>query len=120
DRLHPCIGTLQKNAVAIAQLDVLCAFSERAEALNYVAPEFVQEAGISIEGGRHPVVEQIAQPFIANDVSLSPYRQLLLITGPNMGGKSTYMRQTALIILLAHCGCFVPASSARIGSIDRI
>jgi DNA mismatch repair protein MutS len=120
DRLHPCIGTLQKNAVAIAQLDVLCAFSERAETLNYVAPEFVQEAGICIEGGRHPVVEQIAQPFIANDVSLSPYRQLLLITGPNMGGKSTYMRQTALIILLAHCGCFVPASSARIGSIDRI
>ncbi|MDP2246565.1 MAG: DNA mismatch repair protein MutS, partial [Nitrosomonadales bacterium] len=76
--------------------------------------------GLEIIGGRHPVVEQIAQPFIANDVILTPYRQLLLITGPNMGGKSTYMRQTALIVLLAHCGCYVPATSVWIGSIDRI
>jgi DNA mismatch repair protein MutS len=85
-----------------------------------VAPEFTEEALIEITDGRHPVVEQIAQPFIANDTRLSPYRQLLLITGPNMGGKSTYMRQTALIVLLAHCGCYVPASSARIGPVDRI
>ncbi|PKO26209.1 MAG: DNA mismatch repair protein MutS [Betaproteobacteria bacterium HGW-Betaproteobacteria-8] len=118
--LLPHIPDLQRNASAVAQLDVLSTFAERAEALNYVAPEFSQEAGLEIAGGRHPVVEQIAQPFIANDVALSPYRQLLLITGPNMGGKSTFMRQTALIVLLAHCGCYVPAVSARIGTIDRI
>jgi DNA mismatch repair protein MutS len=114
------IKSLQANASAVAQLDVLSTFAERADALKYVAPEFVQEDGINIIGGRHPVVEQIAQPFIANDVRLSPYRQLLLITGPNMGGKSTFMRQTALIVLLAHCGCFVPAISVKIGQIDRI
>ncbi|MFA6179702.1 MAG: DNA mismatch repair protein MutS [Candidatus Methylopumilus sp.] len=114
------IAVLQGNALAVAELDVLCTFAERALALNYVAPDFVDEAGLEIVGGRHPVVEKIAQPFIANDVALSPYRQLLLITGPNMGGKSTYMRQTALIVLLAHCGSFIPATSARIGSIDRI
>lgn len=120
ETLLPHVQTLQANARAIAQLDVLCCFAERAEASNYVAPEFASEPGIAITSGRHPVVEQIAQPYIANDVSLSPYRQLLLITGPNMGGKSTYMRQTALIVLMACCGCFVPASSARIGEIDRI
>ncbi len=118
--LLPHIPDLQRNASAVAQLDVLSTFAERAEALSYVAPEFSQEAGLEIMGGRHPVVEQIAQPFIANDVALSPYRQLLLITGPNMGGKSTFMRQTALIVLLAHCGCYVPAVSARMGTIDRI
>jgi len=89
-------------------------------ALKYVAPQFSTEAGIQIIGGRHTVVESIAQPFVANDVNLNPYRQLLLITGPNMGGKSTFMRQTALIVLLAHCGSFVPATSAKIGEIDRI
>jgi DNA mismatch repair protein MutS len=120
DELAQEINTLQTNAIAIAQLDVLATFAERAITLNYVAPEFVTEEGIHIVGGRHPVVEQIAQPFIANDVVLSPYRQMLLITGPNMGGKSTFMRQTALIVLLAHCGCFVPAKSAKIGKIDRI
>ena len=120
DQLAPEINALQANAVAVAQLDVLSTFAERARSLNYVAPEFVTEDGVQILGGRHPVVEQIAQPFIANDVALSPYRQLLLITGPNMGGKSTFMRQTALIVLLAHCGCFVPAQSAKIGKIDRI
>jgi len=120
DQLAPEINALQSNAVAVAQLDVLSTFAERAQSLKYVAPEFVSEDGINIVGGRHPVVEQIAQPFIANDVALTPYRQLLLITGPNMGGKSTFMRQTALIVLLAHCGCFVPAQSAKIGKIDRI
>ena len=120
DALSQEINSLQANAFAIGQLDVLSTFAERAIALNYVAPEFVIEEGIHIVGGRHPVVEQIAQPFIANDVVLSPYRQMLLITGPNMGGKSTFMRQTALIVLLAHCGCFVPANSAKIGKIDRI
>jgi DNA mismatch repair protein MutS len=120
DQLMPSIPSLQINAAAVAQLDVLTTFAERASALKYISPEFVNEDGLSIVGGRHPVVEQIAQPFIANDVALSPYRQMLLITGPNMGGKSTFMRQTALIVLLAHCGCFVPAKSAKVGQIDRI
>ena len=124
-QLLPHIATLQANALAVASLDVLCCFAERALSLKYVAPEFVSEAGIHIVKGRHPVVEQISvqasgQPFIANDVVLNPYRQLLLITGPNMGGKSTFMRQTALIVLLAHCGSYVPATSAKIGEIDRI
>jgi DNA mismatch repair protein MutS len=120
DNLAPHIATLQQNAAAAAEIDVLCCFAERAESLNYVRPEFTSEPGINIQGGRHPVVEQLTQPFIANDTVLTPFRQLLLITGPNMGGKSTYMRQTALIVLLAHCGCFVPATSARFGTIDRI
>jgi DNA mismatch repair protein MutS len=129
EALLPHIVTLQMNAGAVASLDVLCCFAERASTLHYVAPVFTQEAGMEIIGGRHPVVEQISnlstqqsspQVFIANDVSLNPYRQLLLITGPNMGGKSTFMRQTALIVLLAHCGCYVPATSAKIGEIDRI
>ncbi|HEY9277531.1 MAG TPA: DNA mismatch repair protein MutS, partial [Methylotenera sp.] len=119
------IAALQTNAGAVASLDVLCCFAERAISLNYVAPQFTTEAGIEIINGRHPVVEQISvqssgQPFIANDVLLNPYRQLLLITGPNMGGKSTFMRQTALIVLLANCGCYVPATEAKIGEIDRI
>ena len=118
--LEPFVTRLQTNSGAVASLDVLCCFAERAQALNYVQPQIVSEAGITIEGGRHPVVESITQPFVANDVALNPYRQLLLITGPNMGGKSTFMRQTALIVLLAHCGCFVPATSVKIGEIDRI
>ena len=125
NQLLPSITALQTNAGAVASLDVLCCFAERAVTLNYVAPDFSNEAGIQIVNGRHPVVESISvtnngQPFIANDVNLNPYRQLLLITGPNMGGKSTFMRQTALIVLLAHCGCYVPATSAKIGEIDRI
>lgn len=125
DQILPDLPTLKVNANAVAGLDVLCCFAERALALNYVLPQLSDEPGLRIVQGRHPVVEQImlaqsGQPFIANDVELSPYRQLLLITGPNMGGKSTYMRQTALIVLLAHCGCFVPALSAEIGVIDRI
>lgn len=120
EQLQPYIAKLQTNAGAVASLDVLCCFAERAVALKYVVPQFSTEAGIQIIGGRHPVVESIAQPFVANDVTLNPYRQLLLITGPNMGGKSTFMRQTALIVLLAHCGSFVPATSAKIGEIDRI
>ncbi|MCE9632726.1 MAG: DNA mismatch repair protein MutS, partial [Methylophilales bacterium] len=120
DALIIHIVALQQIAAAVAELDVLTCFAERAEALNYVCPVFSDETSIHIESGRHPVVESIAQPFIANDTALNPFRQLLLITGPNMGGKSTYMRQTALIVLLAHCGCFVPAKSAEIGLVDRI
>ena len=117
--LQPQIVALQTNASAVAGLDVLTSFAERAVALNYVAPNFGGD-GIHIIKGRHPVVESISSPFIANDVQINPYRQLLLITGPNMGGKSTFMRQNALIVLLAYVGCFVPASEANIGEIDRI
>jgi DNA mismatch repair protein MutS len=118
--LEPFIAALQTNSGAVASLDVLNCFAERAQTLNYVQPQFTQEPGIQIEAGRHAVVENITQPFVANDLILNPYRQLLLITGPNMGGKSTFMRQTALIVLLAHCGAFVPAKVANIGEIDRI
>ncbi len=119
-QLIPFITALQTNSGAVASLDVLCCFAERAQVLNYAQPQFVSESGVTIEAGRHPVVESIMQPFVVNDVSLNPYRQLLLITGPNMGGKSTFMRQIALIVLLAHCGCFVPANAVKIGEIDRI
>jgi DNA mismatch repair protein MutS len=120
EELAQDIPNLQINSSAVASLDVLCCFAERAESLNYVQPQFVHENGLDIVGGRHPVVESITQPFVSNDLSLNPYRQLLLITGPNMGGKSTYMRQIALIVLLAYCGCYVPSTSAKIGEIDRI
>ena len=120
NQLTPFIAALQTNSSAVASLDILCCFAERASSLGYVAPQFTTEAGIEIVDGRHPVVEQLTQPFISNHVTLNPYRQLLLITGPNMGGKSTFMRQTALIVLLAHCGCYVPANSVKIGEIDRI
>jgi DNA mismatch repair protein MutS len=119
-QLLPHIGALQSAASAIAEIDVLCTLAERAVALNYEAPELTQDRGIDIQVGRHPVVEKTIDHFIGNDTALSPARQMLLITGPNMGGKSTYMRQTALIVLLAYCGSFVPADRARIGAIDRI
>ncbi|MEN9784660.1 MAG: mismatch repair protein MutS, partial [Pseudomonadota bacterium] len=118
--LAPQVPALQQVAAAIAELDMLGTFAERATALNWAAPEFTDEPVIDIEGGRHPVVEAQVTPFIANNTQLSATRRMLLITGPNMGGKSTYMRQTALIALLAHCGSFVPATRARLGPIDRI
>jgi DNA mismatch repair protein MutS len=120
EQLIPHVAELQTIAAAVAELDVLTALAERAASLNLSAPVFTHEALIEIRGGRHLVVENRVDHFIANDTLLSRPRQMLLITGPNMGGKSTYMRQTALIVLLAHCGCFVPADSARIGPIDQI
>ena len=120
DALQPQLAALNRLAAALAEIDVLAALAERAQALAYAAPQFVGEAVLDIQGGRHPVVETQIERFIPNDVDLQMARKLLLITGPNMGGKSTYMRQTALIVLLAHIGSFVPASSARIGPIDRI
>jgi DNA mismatch repair protein MutS len=120
DALAPYIPSLQKTAAAVAELDVLAAFAERAASLNYTSPAFSEEPGILIEEGRHPVVEKQVEHFIANSTRLDRNRQMLLITGPNMGGKSTYMRQTALIVLLAHCGSFVPAKSAVIGPVDQI
>ncbi len=114
------IPVLQRIARAIAELDGLAAFAEAAVRHDYRQPEFCNEATIEIDGGRHPVVERQIDSFIANDTRLSPARRMLLITGPNMGGKSTYMRQAALIVLLAHCGGFVPAARCRLGPIDAI
>jgi DNA mismatch repair protein MutS len=118
--LAPHAPRLQALARAVAELDVLAAFAATAVARDWRRPQFVDEAAIEIDAGRHPVVESQVEQFIANDTRLAPTRRLLLITGPNMGGKSTYMRQVALIVLLAHLGSFVPARAARIGPIDRI
>jgi len=119
-KLAPHVPALQQVAAALAELDLLATYAERATALEWTMPEFTDESIIDIAGGRHPVVEAQVTPFIANDAQLSAARRMLLITGPNMGGKSTYMRQTALIALLAHCGSFVPATRARLGPLDRI
>nr|WP_216617490.1 DNA mismatch repair protein MutS [Vibrio coralliilyticus] len=121
DLLMPHLEKLQNLASAISQIDVLQNLAERADSLDYCRPVMSQEPGIHIQSGRHPVVEQVMdEPFIANPIELNPQRKMLIITGPNMGGKSTYMRQTALIALMAHIGSYVPAESAQIGSIDRI
>jgi DNA mismatch repair protein MutS len=114
------LAELQRIARALAQIDVLAAFAAVAAEKAYCKPEFVDDIRIEIEAGRHAVVESQVERFIANDTRLSSARQLLLITGPNMGGKSTYMRQVALIALLAHAGSFVPAKAARLGPIDQI
>jgi len=119
--IAPHIEQLQMMAGALADLDVLNNLAERAHTLNYAKPQLCDDDNISIKQGRHPVVEQVMkEPFIANPVELNSQRKMLIITGPNMGGKSTYMRQTALIVLMAHIGCYVPADSAKIGNIDRI
>jgi DNA mismatch repair protein MutS len=121
DLVLPDLEKLQLLAQAIAELDVLNTFAERAESLNYVKPDLTNNNRIEINAGRHPVVELMtSEPFIANPVTLNDERKMLIITGPNMGGKSTYMRQTALIVLLAHIGCYVPADSANISMVDRI
>ncbi|TYA23883.1 DNA mismatch repair protein MutS [Aggregatibacter actinomycetemcomitans] len=120
-QLLPHLSRLQLAGLALAELDVLTNLAERAENLNYVAPTFSEQTGIHIQNGRHPVVEQVLkEPFIANPTELTEQQHFLIITGPNMGGKSTYMRQTALITLMAYMGSFVPADSAVIGPIDRI
>ncbi|MFA6013638.1 MAG: DNA mismatch repair protein MutS [Gallionellaceae bacterium] len=125
DQLAPYIPQLQRIATAIAELDVLATFAERAATLNFSAPQFSNDAQINIIKGRHPVVEaQVTAngggQFTPNDTVLNDARRTLLITGPNMGGKSTYMRQVAIIALLAHVGCFVPAQAAVLGEIDQI
>jgi DNA mismatch repair protein MutS len=121
DKLALYLTDLQKTINAIAELDVLTCFAERTTTLNLTCPLLTKNPGIHIEGGRHLVIEQtLDTPFVANNCHLTPEQCLLIITGPNMGGKSTYMRQTALICLLAMMGCFVPAKSATIGPIDRI
>ncbi|HUW26001.1 MAG TPA: DNA mismatch repair protein MutS [Gallionella sp.] len=120
DALAPFIPQLQRIAAAIAELDVLATFAERAATLNFNAPQFSDDAQITIKQGRHPVVEAQVEQFTPNDATLHDARRMLLITGPNMGGKSTYMRQVAIIALLAHVGCFVPAQDAVLGEIDQI
>ena len=118
--LSPAIAALQSMGSALAVLDVLTTFAERAETLDFARPDFVAATGLAIRGGRHPVVERQIDAFIANDLDVTPERRLLVITGPNMGGKSTYMRQAAVIALLAYCGSFVPARAAAIGPLDAI
>ena len=121
DKILPELAQLQTLSQAIAEFDVLSNFAERSISLSYVKPKLVKSTGINIDAGRHPVVEQMTNDaFIANPTVLTEQRKMLIITGPNMGGKSTYMRQTALIVLLAHIGCFVPADAAEIGLVDRI
>lgn len=121
DKILVDLEALQETAKALAELDVITNFAERADSLQLHSPELSDVPGISIQAGRHPVVESVlTKPFVPNDVELNDQQRMLIITGPNMGGKSTYMRQIALIALLAHVGSYVPAKSARIGSIDRI
>ncbi len=120
-RLQPAISRLQLGAQALAQLDVLDTFARRAEDLNLCRARLTCEPVLQIKAGRHPVVEHSQdKPFIANDLDLDSDKRMLLITGPNMGGKSTYMRQIALIVLLAHTGSFVPADEATIGPVGQI
>ncbi|MEQ8289436.1 MAG: DNA mismatch repair protein MutS [Gammaproteobacteria bacterium] len=121
DYIAEFIEPLQRNANVVAELDIYLCFANIAETLNLTMPRLSNDKQLEINGGRHLVVEQIqAETFIANDLQLDEKRQMLIITGPNMGGKSTYMRQNALIVILAHIGSFVPAESACIGKLDRI
>ncbi|MBA4696831.1 MAG: DNA mismatch repair protein MutS [Legionella sp.] len=121
ESMLPQIQTLSQMAEALSTLDVLTTLAERAESLRWRCPTLVSRPGIFIKSGRHPVIEQILQEkFIPNDLTLDQEQKVLLITGPNMGGKSTYMRQTALIALLTHIGSFVPADDAQIGPLDKI
>jgi DNA mismatch repair protein MutS len=121
ERLVERLGPLQMMAAAVAEFDVLANLAERAAALNLSRPRLVITPCLAIEGGRHLVVERVsAEPFIPNDLALDEHRRMLVITGPNMGGKSTYMRQAALIVILAYAGSFVPAATAALGPVDRI
>ncbi|GHC24080.1 DNA mismatch repair protein MutS [Aidingimonas halophila] len=121
ETLNADLDALQASSRALSALDVLTTFAERAQALDFTRPRLSEAPGIHIHNGRHPVVEQVSDtPFVPNDLDLGDSRRMLMITGPNMGGKSTYMRQVALITLLAHTGAFVPADSADIGPVDRI
>ncbi len=121
EELGESVAELQQCAEGIATLDVLTNLAERAEKLNLTRPTLQPQAGISITDGRHPVVERLSdKPFVANGVEFDDQRRILIITGPNMGGKSTYMRQVAIITLMAYAGSFIPASHASLGPIDRI
>ena len=119
-QLQAQLPQIQRSARAAATLDVLNSFAHTARTQNYTAPQFAEQSSIHIQNGRHPVVEQQVPHFTPNHTQLTPSRRLTLLTGPNMGGKSTYMRQVALIALLAHTGSYVPAEAATIGNIDQI
>jgi len=119
-QLAPAIPAFQEAALALATLDVLSAHAELARTLGWAQPIFTAASVLTIRGGRHPVVATQVEHFIPNDLHLEPSRRLLIVTGPNMGGKSTYMRQAAVIALLACCGLYVPAQSAEIGPLDAI
>jgi DNA mismatch repair protein MutS len=118
--LVPHVPSLLASASALASVDVLLAYADHAERANWVRPQFADDSAIEIRGARHAVVERVIETYVPNDCRLGAGRRLLVVTGPNMGGKSTYMRSVALIALLACAGSFVPASSARLGPIDRI
>jgi DNA mismatch repair protein MutS len=120
-QLIDALGPMQATAAALAETDALAALAERACALEWTRPELTEETRLTIVGGRHPIVERFSDvPFVPNDLRLDGARRMLVITGPNMGGKSTYMRQSALIALLAHLGSYVPAEHAVLGPLDRI
>ena len=121
DELRQDIGNLQMMSAAIAQIDLLSNFAHQARLYSWNRPEFSPEIGVQIQAGRHPVVESLIKtPYTPNDTQLNFNHRMSIITGPNMGGKSTFMRQTALISLLAYCGSYVPAKAAKLGPIDRI
>lgn len=121
ETINESLLALQISAAGVSELDVLATLAERAETLDFRCPDLSPNPGITYTAGRHPVVEMVADhPFVPNDLKLDPQRRMLIVTGPNMGGKSTYMRQTALITLLAHIGSYIPAESATIGIVDRI
>ena len=116
------LGSLQSTTMAVSRIDAICSLAEVSQAYNYVRPEMSDDGAFSISDGRHPVIEILREgQYIPNSLQLdNKQRQLMILTGPNMGGKSTYMRQTALICIMAQAGCFVPASSARLGMVDRV
>jgi DNA mismatch repair protein MutS len=121
ERVNEDLYTLQTSASAVSELDVLGTFAERSHSLDFCRPKLSTEPGISVAQGRHPVIESVLDgAFVPNDLELDNSQRMLMITGPNMGGKSTYMRQAAIIVLLAQVGCYVPAHSAKIGVCDRI
>jgi DNA mismatch repair protein MutS len=118
--LQAQVPALQRAAGAAATLDMLAALARHARGARWVRPQISAEPGLELRGARHPVVERALEDYMPNDCVLGPQRRMLVITGPNMGGKSTYMRSVALIALLAYCGSFVPAAQARLGPVDRI
>ncbi|MAP21467.1 MAG: DNA mismatch repair protein MutS [Alteromonadaceae bacterium] len=121
DHITPHLDKLIDSAQSLAKLDVLVTLAERAETLEYHAPKLVDVPGITYQNGRHPVVEEVMDgPFIPNPLNMNTQQRTMVITGPNMGGKSTFMRQTALIVLMAYIGSYVPAEQAEIGPVDKI
>lgn len=121
DRVAASGPSLLATAAAVATLDVLCSFAEVSQAYGYVRPQVVEEPVLEVEAGRHPVVERVLEePFVPNDLRMDHRRRIALVTGPNFAGKSTYLRQNALLVILAQAGCFVPARSARVGLVDRV